>query len=154
MSLTFLAKSSANSWKMSFEGQVLCQRMLIGPCAFATRGATTAAAVASAAPLRNFRRELLRRMRVLAFIGSSQKGNTCQLQMLLLTFGPRIVEGRDPSTSVESTGIGYRRRSARPKPSFHLFSALADRHASMTTDVTPAETNPNARGSLRHSRQP
>ena len=32
MSLTFLAKSSAYSWKMSFDGQVLCQRMLIGPC--------------------------------------------------------------------------------------------------------------------------
>ena len=30
MSLTFLAKSSAYSWKMSFDGQVLCQRMLIG----------------------------------------------------------------------------------------------------------------------------
>ena len=30
MSLTFLAKSSAYSWKMSFDGHVLCQRMLIG----------------------------------------------------------------------------------------------------------------------------
>ena len=31
MSLTFLAKSSAYSWKMSFDGQVLCQRIAIGP---------------------------------------------------------------------------------------------------------------------------
>ena len=31
MSLTFFAKSRANSWKMSFAGQVLCQRMVIGP---------------------------------------------------------------------------------------------------------------------------
>ena len=31
MSLTFLAKSCAYSWKMSFDGHVLCQRMLIGP---------------------------------------------------------------------------------------------------------------------------
>ena len=38
MSLTFLAKSSAYSWKMSFDGQVLCQRMLIGPCALTTAG--------------------------------------------------------------------------------------------------------------------
>ena len=38
MSLTFLAKSSAYSWKMSFDGQVLCQRMLIGPCALTIGG--------------------------------------------------------------------------------------------------------------------
>ena len=44
MSLTFLAKSSAYSWKMSFDGQVLCQRMLIGPWALTTLGAATAAA--------------------------------------------------------------------------------------------------------------
>jgi len=34
---------------------VLCQRMLIGPCAFTTDGAVTAA-VATAAPPRNLRR--------------------------------------------------------------------------------------------------
>src|SRR5688572_20715837 len=32
MSFTFLAKSCANSWKMSFVGQVLWNRMVIGPC--------------------------------------------------------------------------------------------------------------------------
>ena len=31
MSLTFLAKSLAYSWKMSFAGQVVCQRIEIGP---------------------------------------------------------------------------------------------------------------------------
>jgi hypothetical protein len=41
------------------EGHVLCQRMLIGPCAFTTLGAATDAAAAKAAPLRNLRRELL-----------------------------------------------------------------------------------------------
>ena len=51
MSLTFVAKSSANSWKMSFEGQVLCQRMVIGPCALTMLGAATVAAAATAAPL-------------------------------------------------------------------------------------------------------
>src|SRR5829696_8910103 len=57
MSLIFLAKSNAYSWKMSFDGQVLCQRMLIGPCACTTAGAATAAP-ATAAPLRNLRRVL------------------------------------------------------------------------------------------------
>ena len=33
---------------MSFDGQVLCQRMLIGPCALTTLGAATAAAAVSA----------------------------------------------------------------------------------------------------------
>src|SRR5258706_10672625 len=58
MSLIFLAKSLAYSWKMSFAGQVLCQRMLIGPCALAIIGnARVAAPVAAAAPVRNLRRE-------------------------------------------------------------------------------------------------
>src|SRR5436189_6284551 len=58
MSLTFFAKSSAYSWKMSFWGQVLCQRIEIGPCALATIGKPSAAApvAASAAPCRNLRR--------------------------------------------------------------------------------------------------
>src|SRR5262245_43286931 len=41
---------------MSFDGHVLCQRILMGPCALTTLGATTVAAVATAAPLRNLRR--------------------------------------------------------------------------------------------------
>src|SRR5438105_3634980 len=42
---------------MSFDGQVLCQRMLIGPWAPTTVGALTAAADAAAAPLKtNLRR--------------------------------------------------------------------------------------------------
>jgi hypothetical protein len=43
---------------MSLLGQVLCQRMLIGPCALTTLGAATLAAAATAAPLRKRRREL------------------------------------------------------------------------------------------------
>src|SRR5262245_22630683 len=56
MSFTFLAKSLAYSWKISFAGQVDCQRMLIGPCALTTEGAATVAAEAMAAPRRNLRR--------------------------------------------------------------------------------------------------
>src|ERR1700720_1414074 len=41
---------------MSFAGQVLCQRMLIGPWALTTVGAVTVAAVTTAAPRRNLRR--------------------------------------------------------------------------------------------------
>src|SRR5216684_5766796 len=44
---------------MSFDGQVDCQRMLIGPWAFAIIGkpSVAAPAVAAAAPARNLRRE-------------------------------------------------------------------------------------------------
>jgi hypothetical protein len=57
MSLTFLAKSLAYSWKMSFDGHVLCQRMLIGPCWACTDGAVTVAAAAVApAAIKNLRR--------------------------------------------------------------------------------------------------
>jgi len=59
MSLTFFAKSRAYSWKMSFCGQVDCQRIVMGPCALATIGNASAAVpvAATAAPRRNFRRE-------------------------------------------------------------------------------------------------
>ncbi len=60
MSFTFLAKSSAYSWKMSFAGQVDCQRMLIGPVwplAIIGKPSVAAPAVAAAAPARNLRRE-------------------------------------------------------------------------------------------------
>ncbi|HZV55150.1 MAG TPA: hypothetical protein VFF82_09440, partial [Rhodocyclaceae bacterium] len=59
MSFTFLAKSSAYSWKISLVGQVLCQRMLIGDWATAIIGnPVIAAPVAPIAALaRNLRRE-------------------------------------------------------------------------------------------------
>jgi hypothetical protein len=45
---------------MSFEGQVLCQRIEIGPWAFTIIGKPRVAApVAAAAPRRNLRREAL-----------------------------------------------------------------------------------------------
>src|SRR5690606_7850013 len=60
MSLTFLAKSTANSWKMSFDGQVLCMRSVMGPDwarEMAGKPSAVPAAPAAAAPARNFRRE-------------------------------------------------------------------------------------------------
>src|SRR2546423_13117980 len=59
MSFTFLAKSVAYSWKWSFAGQVLCQRIEIGPWALTIVGkpSVAAPAVAAAAPARNLRRE-------------------------------------------------------------------------------------------------
>jgi hypothetical protein len=65
MSLIFFAKSSAYSWKMSFDGHVLWKRKLIGPCALTTLGAATAA-VATAAPVRNLRRLVISDVRDLA----------------------------------------------------------------------------------------
>jgi hypothetical protein len=59
MSLTFLAKSSAYSWKMSFCGQVLCQRIEMGPWALAIIGKPSAAAPpAATAALKMFRRDI------------------------------------------------------------------------------------------------
>src|SRR6187402_212946 len=48
MSLTFLAKSSAYSWKMSFDGQVLWKRRLVVVCAVAIIGVAIAPAVPTA----------------------------------------------------------------------------------------------------------
>src|SRR5262245_61724916 len=59
MSLIFFAKSSAYSWKMSFDGQVLCQRMLTGPVCASTFGAATVAAAPAAATVRKRRRLVL-----------------------------------------------------------------------------------------------
>src|SRR6187549_238347 len=77
MSFTFFAKSSAYSWKMSFAGHVLCQRIVCAPVDETTAGAAglagsaalsaaiaiigIAAAVPAAAPLRNLRRDSLGR---------------------------------------------------------------------------------------------
>jgi len=60
MSFTFLAKSRAYSWKMSFCGHVDCQRIVMGPWALRTEGKPRAAApaAASAAPVRNVRRDV------------------------------------------------------------------------------------------------
>src|SRR5512138_1006238 len=59
MSFTFLAKSRAYSWKMSFVGHVLCQRIVIGACATWIVGAaaTAAPAAPTAAFFRNDRRD-------------------------------------------------------------------------------------------------
>src|SRR2546429_5112146 len=57
MSFTFLAKSSAYSWKMSFCGHVDCQRIVMGPWARTTEGKPSAAAP-TAAPVRKVRRDV------------------------------------------------------------------------------------------------
>src|SRR5690349_14021669 len=59
MSFTIFAKSSAYSWKMSFDGQVDWKRKEIGPCAFTIIGKPSAVApvAAAAAPVRNLRRD-------------------------------------------------------------------------------------------------
>jgi hypothetical protein len=59
MPFTLPAKSRAYSWKMSFAGQVLCQRMVIGDCATEIMGKPIAAApaVPAAALLRKERRD-------------------------------------------------------------------------------------------------
>src|SRR5436305_14728023 len=50
---------------MSFEGQVLCQRMLIGPCALTMAGAVTVAAAPAAATFKK-----RRRVEVLSLVGA------------------------------------------------------------------------------------
>src|SRR6266853_2620104 len=58
---------------MSFDGQVLCQRMLIGPWALTIVGkpSVAAPAVAAAAPARNLRREAVPNFVDCSFISSS-----------------------------------------------------------------------------------
>ena len=56
MSLTFLAKSSAYSWKMSFVGQVLCHRIDDRPLRLDDARCDDVAAPAIAAPVKNLRR--------------------------------------------------------------------------------------------------
>src|SRR3954467_12131150 len=57
MSFTFLAKSSAYSWKMSFVGQVDWKRRLIGPL-WPLEIIGNASAEAPAAPAMNLRRDV------------------------------------------------------------------------------------------------
>jgi len=58
MSLIFLVKSTAYSWKMSTVGQVLWKRRVIAPCARTMAGKPSVAAVPAAAALpKNLRRE-------------------------------------------------------------------------------------------------
>src|SRR5262245_46941129 len=72
---------------MSLEDHVLCQRMLIGPCALTTLGAATVVAAATAAPLKNWRRALLSPAGVFALviIASQKRGPPCPRQKLYST---------------------------------------------------------------------
>src|SRR5262245_23730869 len=85
MSFTFLAKSRAYSWKMSFDGQVLCQRMLTGPWALTTVGAATVAAAATAPVLMNLRRVTVLSLLLLIFFSSLRRflEASCLLEALL-----------------------------------------------------------------------
>src|SRR2546426_4744904 len=78
MSLTFFAKSRAYSWKMSFEGQVLCQRIEIGPWALTIVGkpSVAAPAVAAAAPAKNVRRETARGLLICSLLIESSIGKS------------------------------------------------------------------------------
>src|SRR5688500_18992928 len=105
MSLTFLAKSLAYSWKMSFCGQVLCQRIEIGPCALTTFGKPRAAApaAATAAPVRNLRRE-----------GSGVACWISLMESLLVVHWLEVRgRGRDVSTAVIGA-VAARRPVAQP----------------------------------------
>src|SRR5437867_13151713 len=96
MSLTFLAKSSAYSWKMSFCGHVLCQRIEIGPWALATIGKPSVAApvAARAAPRRKVRR------------GVSVTVCESLMEHLLLIGGVKCSAGADES-SEDRTQDGF-----------------------------------------------
>src|SRR6185436_609871 len=81
---------------MSFDGQVLCQRMLIGPWALTTVGAATAVAALAAATFRK-----RRRVEVLSLVG---------LVMGVLPVGP--VLGR-PALLIGANASGRARALAR-----------------------------------------
>src|SRR5437762_8135203 len=73
---------------MSFDGQVLCQRMLIGPWALTTVGAATAVAALAAATFRK-----RRRVEVLSLVGlvmeSSRLGPVLGRPVLLIGMNSR-----------------------------------------------------------------
>src|SRR5262249_44703358 len=98
MSLTFLAKSSAYSWKISFDGHVLWKRKLIGPCALTTFGAVTAAAVATAAPPKNLRR----------VVGADVRGLAVDMGKASLCLAP----GFSPYRINRRRGLLFQRRGA------------------------------------------
>src|SRR5262245_26924626 len=137
MSLTFFAKSSAYSWKMSFCGQVLCQRIEMGPCALATIGKPSAAApvAARAAPCKNLRRG------VSVTIGDS-------LMTYLLRIGGEdssAVAGKSTAGKLASVWSDHRPQAMR---------AVLD----LSTNGAPAGIlgvtgNPLRRGRLRHRRE-
>src|SRR5207249_10172035 len=109
MSFTFLAKSSAYSWKMSFDGQVLCQRMLIGPAgplAIVGKPSVAAPAVAAAAPARNLRRETAWGFLICSLLIESSIGKTVGCGCLGVFFlEPGIAPGKRP-TGPFSSGVG------------------------------------------------
>src|SRR5262245_8696697 len=97
MSFTFFAKSFAYSWKISFAGHVLCQRIEIGPCAFAIIGKPSAAvpAAALAAPLRNLRRDAAGLSTLFIESPPSWMGDSCAARKLFLGWliDRRILDG-------------------------------------------------------------
>src|SRR4051794_10170800 len=78
---------------MSLDGQVLWNRMLTGPCAWATAGAATVAAAATAPPFRNLRLEPLPAALSEAFITSSHRAQPWRLPRTHLTVAPGRSEG-------------------------------------------------------------
>src|SRR5262245_12711987 len=125
MSLTFLAKSSAYSWKMSFCGQVLCQRIEIGPWALTTIGKPRAAApvAAAAALLRNRRRGVSVRacaslMSHLLLVGTVEvpRCGRASARAARRAPGPRAVEPDPPARARRRLVVGPQDPSERGPP--------------------------------------
>src|SRR6266581_2736196 len=88
---------------MSFDGQVLCQRMLIGPWAFAIIGkpSVAAPAVAAAAPAKNLRRETAWGFLICSLLIESSIGKRLDVAVSALFFlEPGIAPGKHPKGAV------------------------------------------------------
>src|SRR5688572_28222406 len=82
---------------MSLDGQVLCQRMLTGPCALATFGAATAAvAVAAPAASRNLRRDVFSTFLVMRILPSDRFCYSFEGRFSCLTAGTYMIFQRLP----------------------------------------------------------
>src|ERR1700704_2353778 len=96
---------------MSFDGQVLCQRMLIGPCALAMLGAATVAAAPAAATFRKRRRLETLSFLDVVMVSSPFDGDPLGDHAFIVEGRQRLAQGFGKNVRNDAT----LRRGPRPK---------------------------------------
>src|SRR5712691_5012595 len=136
---------------MSFAGQVLCQRMLIGPWALAIMGKprVAAPAVAAAAPARNLRREAAGLLNCSLLIGSSLERVGNGLGAVLLEPGKSLRVNASRGWNVPASALpGCCDAKARES-----YSYTASKSSRVKDACTKSETGPLLRCASRLRRQ-
>src|SRR4051794_9249167 len=99
---------------MSLEGQVLCQRMLIGPCALTMVGAATLAAAPAAATFKKRRRVEV--LSLVVMVSSPFGAESFWTGLDLLAATQRLVQGfgnNDRGDATLRRGLQWQKRLAR-----------------------------------------